>query len=212
MCYIHRINFQSIYQWPGICRYLCVEEICIKTHFSLCLVLPHSSGPRHLWPLLLRYCLVNLKTSNSLWSCGIHFFRLWSWRVPAKDDFIQTFCDKDLGKHRILFTQVVVNNMSHQSCIYDKWQSYPHKANLLIIGRKTEYRFTQTVHTGSEAGSSHWNGPRLASLSIKFITRSNLFALRNFYIFTSHMTIYKKTFKLSIFMYCAVQHDLDLMC
>lgn len=51
--------------------------------------------------------------------------------------------------------------MSHQSCIYDKWQSYPHKANLLIIGRKTEYRFTQTVHTGSEAGSSHWNGPRL---------------------------------------------------
>lgn len=161
MCYIHRINFQSIYQWPGICRYLCVEEICIKTHFSLCLVLPHSSGPRHLWPLLLRYCLVNLKTSNSLWSCGIHFFCLWSWRVPAKDDFIQTFCDKDLGKHRILFTQVVVNNMSHQSCIYDKWQSYPHKANLLIIGRKTEYRFTQTVHTGSEAGSSHWNGPRL---------------------------------------------------
>lgn len=69
--------------------------------------------------------------------------------------------DKDLGKHRILFTQVVVNNMSHQSCIYDKWQSYPHKANLLIIGRKTEYRFTQTVHTGSEAGCSHWNGPRL---------------------------------------------------
>lgn len=89
------------------------------------------------------------------------FFCLWSWRVPAKDDFIQTFCDNDLGKHRILFTQVVVNNMSHQSCIYDKWQSYPHKANLLIIGRKTEYRFTQTVHTGSEAGCSHWNGPRL---------------------------------------------------
>lgn len=161
MCYIHRINFQSIYQWPGICRYLCVEEICIKTHFSLCLVLPHSSGPRHLWPLLLRYCLVNLKTSNSLWSCGIHFFFASEVEEFLPKMILFRHSDKDLGKHRILFTQVVVNNMSHQSCIYDKWQSYPHKANLLIIGRKTEYTFTQTVHTGSEAGCSHWNGPRL---------------------------------------------------
>lgn len=110
-------------------------------------------------PPLLSCKSKNFKQPVKLWHT--FFFCLWSWRVPAKDDFIQTFCDKDLGKHRILFTQVVVNNMSHQSCIYDKWQSYPHKANLLIIGRKTEYRFTQTVHTGSEAGSSHWNGPRL---------------------------------------------------
>lgn len=27
---------------------------------------------------------------------------------------MQTFCDKDLGKHRILFTQVFINNLSHQ--------------------------------------------------------------------------------------------------
>lgn len=111
MCYIHRINFQSIYQWPRICRYLCVEEICIKTHFSLCLVLPHSSGPRHLWPLLLRYCLVNLKTSNSLWSCGIHFF------LPLK---LKSSCQRwfysDILWQGSWQTQDLIYTSSRQQC------------------------------------------------------------------------------------------------
>lgn len=116
MCYIHRINFQSIYQWPGISDTTWGKLYKIAP--SVCLVLWHCKGPTHLLSSSLLSCKSqNLQTPL----CDVaYIFCLRTWRVPAKDDFIQTSCDKDLGKHRILFTQVVVNNMSHQSWIYDK--------------------------------------------------------------------------------------------
>lgn len=145
MCYIHRINFQSIYQWPGISDTTWGKLYKIAP--SLCLVLWHCKGPTHLWSSSLLSCKSqNLQTPL----CDVaYIFCLRTWRVPAKDDFIQTSCDKDLGKHRILFTQVVVNNMSHQSWIYDKQPQLSKiihtKPTCWLLGERRS-RFTQTVH------------------------------------------------------------------